>query len=215
MASLKTTKAIVIGAGIGGLASAALLAARGIDVRVFERAPASGGKLRTHGVGGFEIDAGPTVFTMRWVFDELFAEAGACLDDVLTLTPARILARHAWTDGLDVGTTGSSCRIRGRSRCDRALRRASRTHAATANSAPVPVRSMTPSKSHSFGPAARAFRVCCGEVGSRDCPDCCASHRSRRYGRNWHVTSPIRGCASCSVDTRPIAVHRPGWRRPR
>jgi len=68
-------------------------------VRVFERAPSSGGKLRTHGVGGFEIDAGPTVLTMRWVFDELFAAAGASLDDALRLIPARILARHAWTDG--------------------------------------------------------------------------------------------------------------------
>ena len=89
----------MIGAGIGGLASAALLAARGVEVRVFEGAAASGGKLRTHGVGALEIDAGPTVFTMRRVFDELFADVGACLDDMLELTPARILARHAWTEG--------------------------------------------------------------------------------------------------------------------
>jgi len=99
MTSLKTSLAIVVGAGIGGLTSAALLAARGVDVRVFERAPASGGKLRTHAVGGLDIDAGPTVFTMRWVFDELFAEVGARLDDMLTLAPARIVARHAWADG--------------------------------------------------------------------------------------------------------------------
>ena len=102
MTSLKTTKAVVIGAGIGGLVSAALLAARGFDVRVFERAPVSGGKLRTHPVGGLGIDAGPTVLTMRWVFDELFDEAGGCLDDALALVPARILARHAWTDGSTV-----------------------------------------------------------------------------------------------------------------
>ncbi len=102
MTALKTTKAIVIGAGIGGLVSAALLAARGVDVRVFERAPASGGKLRVHEVGGLEIDAGPTVLTMRWVFDELFAEAGACLDDALTLVPSRVLARHAWSEGTAV-----------------------------------------------------------------------------------------------------------------
>ena len=99
MTSPRSPQAIVIGAGIGGLVSAALLAARGVGVRVFERASTSGGKLRTHDVGGFEIDAGPTVLTMRWVFDELFAEAGARLDDALTLAPARILARHTWTDG--------------------------------------------------------------------------------------------------------------------
>ena len=95
---MKTRSAIVIGAGIGGLASAALLAARGFDVRVFERAGAAGGKLRTHEVGGVAIDAGPTVCTMRWVLDELFAAAGARLEDSLTLLPARTLARHVWTD---------------------------------------------------------------------------------------------------------------------
>jgi 1-hydroxycarotenoid 3,4-desaturase len=102
MSLLKTRSALVIGAGIGGLAAAASLCARGIDVTVFERAPSAGGKLRTQEVGGFVIDAGPTVFTMRWVLDELFAEAGTCLDDALTLAPARILARHAWTEGDDV-----------------------------------------------------------------------------------------------------------------
>ena len=101
-ASRKPRSAIVVGAGIGGLACAALLAARGVDVQVFERAQAAGGKLRMHVVGGLPIDAGPTVFTMRWVFDELFAEVGARLDDALTLTPARTLARHAWTDGATV-----------------------------------------------------------------------------------------------------------------
>jgi 1-hydroxycarotenoid 3,4-desaturase len=98
MTFLKTGSAIVIGAGIGGLVAAALLSARGVDVTVVERALAPGGKLRVHGVGGLEIDAGPTVFTMRHVFEELFAEAGGCLGDALTLTPARILARHAWSD---------------------------------------------------------------------------------------------------------------------
>jgi len=96
---MKTPSVIVVGAGIGGLASAALLSARGFDVRVFERAPAAGGKLRSHDVAGRAIDAGPTVFTMRWVFDSLFADAGARLDDLLTLTPVRTLARHAWTGG--------------------------------------------------------------------------------------------------------------------
>jgi 1-hydroxycarotenoid 3,4-desaturase len=102
MSSKKRDTAIVIGAGIGGLAAAALLAARGVDVTVLERAPAAGGKMRLHGVGGVEIDAGPTVFTMRWVFDELFADAGARLDDALALTPARILARHAWSEDAGV-----------------------------------------------------------------------------------------------------------------
>ena len=90
-------RAVVVGAGIGGLAAAMRLAAAGLDVTVLERAAAPGGKLRVERIGGLAIDAGPTVFTMRWVFDELFAACGAVLDDHLELHRAAILARHAWS----------------------------------------------------------------------------------------------------------------------
>jgi 1-hydroxycarotenoid 3,4-desaturase len=50
-------------------------------------------------VGEAQIDAGPTVFTMRWVFESLFADAGASLDTRLTLHPVETLARHAWSQG--------------------------------------------------------------------------------------------------------------------
>ena len=90
---------IVVGAGIGGLAAALDLAARGVEVLVLERAAQPGGKMRQVRLGGQAMDAGPTVFTMRWVFDELFAAAGASLDDHITLRPADTLARHAWTGG--------------------------------------------------------------------------------------------------------------------
>jgi 1-hydroxycarotenoid 3,4-desaturase len=92
-------KVVVIGAGVGGLAAAVTLAARGLDVLVLERAAAPGGKLRTLAPGGLATDAGPTVFTMAWVFEELFAAAGARLADHLTLRPVETLARHAWADG--------------------------------------------------------------------------------------------------------------------
>lgn len=90
---------IVIGAGVGGLAAAIDLAAGGARVTVLERAPRIGGKLSEVTVGGQAIDRGPTVFTMRAVFEALFARAGARLADHLTLTPARTLARHAWPGG--------------------------------------------------------------------------------------------------------------------
>jgi len=90
---------IVVGAGVGGLSAAIRLAARGIDVQIVERAAAIGGKLRAQTVADHPVDAGPTVFTMRWVFEELFAAAGAQLQDHLALTPATVLARHAWRDG--------------------------------------------------------------------------------------------------------------------
>ncbi|SDH36240.1 1-hydroxycarotenoid 3,4-desaturase CrtD [Roseospirillum parvum] len=94
---------VVIGAGAGGLAAAVDLAARGVRVSLFERADRPGGKMRRVPVGEDEsapgVDAGPTVFTMRWVFEELFAAAGANLADRLSLTQAEVLARHAWPDG--------------------------------------------------------------------------------------------------------------------
>lgn len=88
----------VIGAGIGGLTSAALLAARGADVTVFEKEDWVGGKARRVEVDGAEIDGGPTVFTYRRVFEEIFAACGARLDDHVTVQKADILARHWWDD---------------------------------------------------------------------------------------------------------------------
>ena len=89
-------RVIVVGGGVGGLASAALLAARGCDVTLVEAAAGPGGKLRAVTVDGLEIDGGPTVFTMRDVFEDIFAACGGSLSDYLTMRPAVTLARHAW-----------------------------------------------------------------------------------------------------------------------
>ena len=88
---------IVIGAGIGGLVSALELAHAGLPVLLLDRAAQPGGKMREVEVAGQRIDAGPTVFTMRWVFDELFAKLGLRLADHLQLQAASVLARHAWS----------------------------------------------------------------------------------------------------------------------
>jgi len=94
-----TDRIAVIGGGIGGLAAAIRLAAAGLPVTIFEAAPALGGKMRALPSDAGPVDAGPTVLTLRDVFDDLFAAAGARLEDRLTLDPLPVLARHYWPDG--------------------------------------------------------------------------------------------------------------------
>lgn len=88
----------VIGAGIGGLTSAALLSARGADVTVLEKEAWIGGKARRVEVDGAAIDGGPTVFTYRRVFEEVFAACGARFADHVSVRQAEVLARHWWDD---------------------------------------------------------------------------------------------------------------------
>lgn len=89
----------VIGAGIGGLATALRLAHRKIKVSVFERHRDPGGKMRQLPTCAGPVDAGPTVLTMKPVFDALFAEVGLRLEDVVTFQKQELLARHFWRDG--------------------------------------------------------------------------------------------------------------------
>ena len=90
---------VVVGAGMAGLVSALELARQGLQVTVIEAADAPGGKIRQPLVDGAPIDSGPTVFTMRWVFDEIFAAAGTTVEAELRLSALPILARHFWSDG--------------------------------------------------------------------------------------------------------------------
>jgi len=97
--AMASPRIAVIGAGVAGLAAAIDLARQGCEVTLFERAAAPGGKMREVPINGLRLDAGPSVFTLRTVFDALFADAGDSLDSRVTLKPAHVLARHAWTAG--------------------------------------------------------------------------------------------------------------------
>lgn len=95
----ETLRIGVIGAGIGGLCAAIRLARAGLSVTLVESQPGPGGKMRSVPSAAGPVDAGPTVLTLRQVFDDLFESAGERLDDHLTLIAQPTLARHWWTDG--------------------------------------------------------------------------------------------------------------------
>lgn len=90
---------VVVGGGFGGLSAAVELARRGERVLLLEREAEVGGKARSVTVAGHRIDVGPTVLTMRWVFDELFEACGRRLEDTLRLIPLEVLSRNAFADG--------------------------------------------------------------------------------------------------------------------
>jgi len=72
---------VVIGAGFGGIASALRMRARGYDVTLIDRLSAIGGRAQVFERGGFRHDAGPTVITAPFLFDELFALFGEKRED--------------------------------------------------------------------------------------------------------------------------------------
>jgi 1-hydroxycarotenoid 3,4-desaturase len=96
---MKDARIVIVGAGIGGLAAALRLSNAGCAVTVVEAQAGPGGKMRTVPSVAGPVDAGPTVLTMRPVFEALFAEVGESLSDHMTLHPLSTLARHYWEDG--------------------------------------------------------------------------------------------------------------------
>ena len=92
-------RVVIVGAGMGGLCSAIALAYQGLHVTVVEAADAPGGKVHSREVNGAHIDSGPTVFTMRWVFDALLRSVGTSVESEMRITPLQVLARHFWPDG--------------------------------------------------------------------------------------------------------------------
>src|SRR5436190_1337351 len=89
----------VVGGGLGGLAAACVLAARGHAVTLFERSSWLGGKAAVLSEQGFRFDVGPTILTLPSVLRRIFAEAGRDLDDALTLLPCDPQWRSFFSDG--------------------------------------------------------------------------------------------------------------------
>ncbi|MDA3021188.1 MAG: phytoene desaturase family protein [Actinomycetota bacterium] len=100
------SKVIVIGAGVGGLATAARLAAKGKSVTVLEQANHFGGKLAAYRRDGFVFDTGPSLFTLPAVYRDLFLKTGAPLEEAIDLQPLDPAFRYQFSDGATVVMPG-------------------------------------------------------------------------------------------------------------
>jgi phytoene desaturase len=107
-------RVVVVGAGLGGLAAAARLAAAGHAVTVLEQAPQVGGKLGWYARDGHGFDTGPSLVTLPQVFEDLFAATGAPLSDVLDLQRLDPAVAYRFADGTTTAVPGRLDAIAGR-----------------------------------------------------------------------------------------------------
>ena len=105
------TKAIVIGAGVGGLATAIRLAKKGYAVEVFESNDYVGGKLSTFNLGEYRFDAGPSLFTMPQFVDALFELCDEKPADVFQYSRKEVACRYFWEDGKRLTAYGDTDRF--------------------------------------------------------------------------------------------------------
>ena len=89
----------VVGAGIGGLAAAALLAKAGRRVTVYEQAAQAGGKAASRRLGGYRFDTGPSLFTLPDVFRAFFERLGKEMREYLEPVPLAPLCAYEFADG--------------------------------------------------------------------------------------------------------------------
>jgi len=111
VSSRRPRRAIVVGAGFGGLAAALRLRARGYDVTVLEALDQPGGRARVFRRDGFAFDAGPTVITAPYLFDELFALFGERLADHVELMPVDPFYRIQFHTGETFDFAGDEDRL--------------------------------------------------------------------------------------------------------
>jgi phytoene desaturase len=95
-------KAIIIGAGIAGIATAIRLAVKGFEVEVLEANSYPGGKLSEITLDGFRFDAGPSLFTMPQYVDELFALAGKNPRNYFNYQKLNVVCKYFYPDGSEL-----------------------------------------------------------------------------------------------------------------
>lgn len=92
----------IIGSGIAGIAASIRLAARGYKVHVHESNNYPGGKLTAFTRNGYRFDAGPSLFTMPFLVDELFGLAGKNPKDFFNYTKLNVACHYFWEDGVNL-----------------------------------------------------------------------------------------------------------------
>lgn len=97
-----SSKAIIIGSGVAGLASAIRFAVKGMDVLVYEKNSYPGGKISSLESGGYRFDAGPSLFTQPQLIEELFSLAGEPIEDYFSYQQIPVSCHYFYEDGTRV-----------------------------------------------------------------------------------------------------------------
>jgi phytoene desaturase len=107
-----SNRAVVIGSGFGGLAAGVRLAARGYRVTVLEKLDKPGGRAYVFEQDGFRFDAGPTIVTAPFVFEELWSLCGRRLSDDVELRPLSPFYRIRFADGSHFDYSGDDAAMK-------------------------------------------------------------------------------------------------------
>lgn len=105
-------KAVVIGAGLGGLSAAITLAGEGFQVDLVEKNRHAGGKLMPVSLLDYHFDFGPNTITMPQVFDRVFSKAGMRMSDVLNMKKLDVHTRNVFSDGTVFDFTSDSAAMK-------------------------------------------------------------------------------------------------------
>ena len=108
---MESQNAIVIGSGFGGLAAAVRLRAKGYRVKLIEALPDVGGRARVFKQDGFSFDAGPTVVTAPYLFEELFTLLNKDWRDYYSIVPVDPFYRIEYDDGSRFDYVGDEERL--------------------------------------------------------------------------------------------------------
>ena len=93
---------LIIGAGVGGLATAARLAKKGHKVSIHEASDFAGGKCRTEWISDYAFDTGPSLLTLPAVYRDLFLKTGKRIEHILNLTPVDPAFTYIFHDGTKI-----------------------------------------------------------------------------------------------------------------